>query len=119
MYGRRIFLHNAIFEHHHGKISIGKLIDHKDNNTLNNRLTNLREATRAQNNANARKRRNTSSRFKGVSFAIDRRQWHVSIRINKRLHNLGDFVTEEEAACVYDTAAKQYFGEFARLNFPE
>jgi hypothetical protein len=43
----------------------------------------------------------------------------AAIHVNKLCINLGTYPTAEEAASVYDKAAREHFGEFARLNFPE
>ena len=32
---------------------------------------------------------------------------------------LGLYADEKEAAIQYDNAAKKYFGEYARINFPQ
>lgn len=97
-------------------------VDHRDLNRLNNRRSNLRIATVAQN------RRNTpapnvpkTTPYKGVSVAawVIKNRYRAQIRCDGRIRVLGYFATAEEAALAYDTAAKQYSGEFARLNFPD
>ena len=102
-----------------------KQVDHINGNGLDNRRENLREATTQQNCRN-RKRKNSTSKFGGVSLKKDvikgkvYSRWVARIQISKteRLQ-LGSFKTEIDAAKAYDKAAKKYFGEFARLNFPE
>ena len=96
----------------------GLMVDHKNGNGLDNRRENLRIATGSQNNANAPKRANCSSRFKGVSWFKNLQRWNAKIKINGRLKHLGYFTDEREAARAYDAAALEHFGEFARLNFP-
>lgn len=100
-----------------------KEIDHRDGDGLNNRRSNLRLATRAQNGANTRKTsRPTSSMFKGVSRenrAGRRATGHAYIKVVGMRHTLGYFQDEEAAARAYDAAAKVAFGGFARLNFPD
>lgn len=97
----------------------GVFVDHIDCDGLNNRRSNLRLCTRAENNHNARTRlHNKSAPFKGVCFISSRGNFLASIRVCRRLINLGRFSSAEEAALVYDAAASRYFGEFARLNFP-
>ena len=57
------------------------------------------------------------SEFKGVHR--NNGKWRAAIRVNnKRLH-LGYFTDEVLAAKAYDEAAKKYFGDLVRLNFPE
>lgn len=96
----------------------GELVDHEDHDGLNNRLGNLRRATKAQNAMNSRPlRANNTSGYKGV--ARYRKKWQAGINLNgKRIH-IGNFDTPEEAARAYDRAAIELFGEFACLNFPD
>ncbi|MGD0552829.1 MAG: HNH endonuclease [Sedimentisphaerales bacterium] len=97
----------------------GFLVDHKNCNPLDNRRANLRLATRSQNCRNVPKRKNTSSRFIGVSFHIIYKKWCAYIHHNRKKISLGYFDNEIDAAKARDIAAKKYHGEFARLNFPE
>ena len=96
----------------------GEEVDHKDLNPLNNTKENLRICTRSQNCSNRRVFKNNKSGVKGVYFR-DRRgkpRWIAEIRVYKKKKYLGDFVTIEEATKAYNVAAKDFFGEFARLN---
>lgn len=94
------------------------LVDHINGDGLDNQRHNLRQATGTQNNANARRRADNRSGFKGVSRRPDRRSWHARIQADRKLRHLGDYATPEAAARAYDAAARELFGEFARLNFP-
>lgn len=92
-------------------------VDHIDTDGLNNTRSNLRPATRAQNQMNKRKKLGGTSQFKGVDFheGIWRARIYLSSSGSKYL---GAFHNEVEAAMAYDAAARHYFGEFARPNFP-
>ena len=96
-------------------------VDHINGDSLDNRRANLRLCTASQNQANRRPDIDGRSRFKGVRFAGPNepsRPWRAAIVVHGEEKYLGRFTSEEEAARAYDTAAKQFFGPFARLNFP-
>jgi hypothetical protein len=94
-------------------------VDHHDGDGLNNQQNNLRAATQSQNNQNARKQVNKTSRFKGVSWYKKYQKWNARIQISRHLRHLGYFMFEGDAAQAYDNAARRIFGEFALLNFPD
>lgn len=91
-------------------------IDHIDCNGLNNQKANLRLATQSQNGGNRRKLMRASSHFKGVSWYAPLRKWTAQICFNQRDTRLGYYDSEDEAARAYNAAARQLFGEFARMN---
>jgi hypothetical protein len=92
-------------------------VDHINRNSLDNRKSNLRIATRSQNMANRPKDRGEySSKYKGVCKV--RGRWIAYIRVMGKLTYLGTHEIEEEAARAYDRAALKHFGEFAVTNFP-
>lgn len=93
------------------------LVDHVDGNKLNNCRANLRLATHAQNTFNSKKRASNRSGFKGVSRRGSR--WGAFITKDRRQSYLGLFGTPHEAALAYDSAARQFFGEFAACNYPD
>ena len=95
----------------------GLIVDHIDHNGLNNRRSNLRLCTRKQNNYNKRPRKGCSSKYKGVSFCKKRNRFRVFINYNKKQYYIGVFKDEIEAAKAYDRKAREFFGEFAYLNF--
>ncbi len=99
----------------------GLLVDHRNHNGLDNRRENLRLCTASENNMNRRpsKRANKSSRFKGVSWDKRRRRYQAYIQQNGKTVRIGRFKSEIAAAKAYDKKAKELFGEFAYLNFPE
>jgi hypothetical protein len=94
--------------------------DHRNGDGLDNRRTNLRQATNKQNSANHSRRRNGTSLYLGVSWDKERGKWVASIsRPEGGRRHLGRFLDEIEAARAYDAAATELYGDFARPNFPE
>ena len=100
-------------------VAPGTQVDHKNANGLDNRRANLRAATCGENNWNTRLRKDNKSGYKGVYWLKSHGKWRAQITFNGKQKYLGDFTVASEGAAAYDTAAREYFGEFARLNFPQ
>jgi hypothetical protein len=97
-----------------------EVIDHINGNRSDNRLCNLRQATRSQNLINSKLRSDNSSGFKGVSWCSGKKKWDARIYSATKLRLLGRFKTKEEAIAAYATAAAELHGEFAysaRVDF--
>ncbi len=87
-------------------------LDHINLDKTDNRIANLRLATRALNNANTVPR--GKSGFKGVVAAYGR--WRAGLTFNGSFHYLGLYDTPEEAHAAYRVAAEKAFGSFARME---
>lgn len=109
--GRTIFMHDCIMPSPEGLE-----VDHINLDKLDNRRSNLRHGTRTQNLGNVRSKKG-SSQYKGVSRTRGKR-WQVFIQKNGKSVYLGSCANEIDAAKIYDAAAREHFGEFARCNFP-
>jgi hypothetical protein len=92
-------------------------VDHINGNGLDCRRENMRLATRSQNMVNRDRPPNTTSQYRGVTWLIKNRKWMAQIKANGKRRYLGSFTDEEDAARAYDEAAREAFGDFARLNF--
>ncbi len=95
----------------------GVEVDHIDGNPLNNRRSNLRLATRTQNQRNTGPRKDSSTKSKGVFFTPrvkNGKRWHAEIRVNRKAIHLGVYHTKEEADSAYEAKAKEIHGEFFR-----
>lgn len=87
-------------------------IDHIDNNKINNKINNLREATKSQNEFNTKLRNNNSSGFKGVCLDKRKNLWYSSSCINNKRTFLGCFKTAQLASVAYINFTKKHHGEF-------
>lgn len=88
--------------------------DHISGDGLDNRRSNLRQATPGQNTAS----RINNGSLRGARRTRNGIRWIACISHNRRRLRLGTFETPEEAARAYDQAALELYGEFACLNFP-
>lgn len=99
------------------KAKSGQYVDHRNHDGLDNRKSNIRICTNAQNNHNRKPQPGYSSPYKGASWDRSTRKWRARIRVQGKELHLGLFVNELDAALVYDAAARKHFGEFAYTNF--
>jgi hypothetical protein len=99
-------------------LQLKKVIDHRNNNPLDNRRNNLRICTQGQNLCNYRqdafKGNDATSIYKGVYK--NGKKWRVVVSFQRVRHFVGDFTTEIEAAKAYNKKALELHGEFAKLN---
>lgn len=96
-----------------------KFIDHINQNGLDNRKENLREATASQNLRNRGPHKNgLTSKYKGISRIRKTGMWRALITKDEETLHIGMFNNEKTAAKAYDEEARRLHGEFAYLNFP-
>jgi hypothetical protein len=105
-------IHRIIFLMHHGYLP--QFLDHIDNNPQNNRIENLRPATKTQNICNTSLRKNNTSGVKGVVWIRSIKKWEVRVDINHKRHTFGYFKDLAEAAKVAEKARNELHKEFAR-----
>lgn len=82
-------------------------VDHIHHNYCDMRKSQLRLVTNRENQQNRRSQRNTSSRFKGVSWHKGSNKWCAQIKVDGKNLNLGLFHSEETAALAYNKAAQK------------
>lgn len=118
LFGRSVMAHRAAYCLMKGAWPKHQ-IDHVNGVRDDNRWKNLREATNQQNQQNSSSAKGSSSRYLGVTLCKKSFRWTAYICPDGTKVHLGNFRSEEEAARARDKAAKDMFGPYARLNFPE
>ncbi len=109
----KIYLHRLILKNILGE-DTNKLVDHANNDSLDNRRSNLRYCSKAENNRNRKLNSNNKTGFKGVSKSGNKYQ--AFIYVQGQPNYLGLFSTPEAGARAYRQAAKELHGVFARLK---
>jgi hypothetical protein len=89
-------------------------VDHRLGNTLDNRRSQLRVCTRAQNLANRAVGLKSATAIKGVHRHSNGRQFVAYIQKEYKRHYLGTFPTADAARAAYTAASRLLQGEFAR-----
>jgi hypothetical protein len=91
-----------------------KFIDHINGNRGDDRISNLREASAAENNRNRKIRTDSKTKLKGVYFNERSGKYESKIHVNGHSMWLGSFPTAKDAHQAYYEAAQKHFGQFAR-----
>jgi hypothetical protein len=110
--------HRIIWKYHNGFDNLTE-IDHIDNDRLNNRIENLREANRYQNNYNVKKHKDNSTGFKGVSYFKSTDKYRAQIKFQKKYFHLGYYNTPEQAYDAYCAASIKHHKEFSNIDSDE
>ena len=107
--GELFYAHRLAWFYVHGEWPTN-IVDHIDGNKTNNAISNLREATYAQNAA-----RRPTTRLHGPSRGVVPHQGGFVARIHHggKRHYLGYFKDAEEARAAYEAKAREIHGEFA------
>lgn len=108
--GKQYLAHRMAWLYVYGFLPEG--IDHRNTNTSDNRISNLRVADKSQNGANMPAR--NPGRLKGAYFNKAARRWQSQIMHNYKQYYLGLYDSEKEAHKAYVEAAINIYGEFAR-----
>ena len=111
--GRSYKVHRVVWEMKVGAIPKGYMIDHINNNKRDNRVENLRLATKNQNECNKAARSDSSSGVKNVVWNGQRGGWSISISYEGKRRRFGLFDTVEKAADKVFAFRKEMHGEFA------
>lgn len=90
-------VHRLIWEYKYGPIPEGMQIDHINGVRNDNRIGNLRLATRLQNSQNRKKRTDNSSGATGVTYNKSTGFWVARIGIDGERVYLGSYRSKEEA----------------------
>ena len=106
---KNIYLHNEIAKR--AGLDTSRTIDHENQDQLDNRRSNLRPATRSQQNRNRGKQSNNTSGFVGVSRK--RKKWLAHITLDGKQLHLGIFATPVEAAMQRNIYAMLLHDNFA------
>lgn len=112
-----VYMHRAVAERVYGALG-NHCVDHINRNKHDNRRSNLRLCSMSQNLGNSKIPVTNKSGYKGVCWHKQNKKWHVQIKRQGVRINLGFYSDIIEAAHTYDNAAREVFGEFARVNFP-
>lgn len=100
---------------HYGTNPEGE-IDHLNLIKTDNRIANLRDASRFGNQQNFPKLSTNTSGYKGAHFDKQSKRWRGTIQANGKRHHLGWFPDAETAGKAYDEASRRLHGTFARPN---
>ena len=101
--GRRYLSHRLAWLYMHGCWPLHG-VDHRNGVTDDNRISNLRPATQAENLQNKIHQSSSASQTLGVGWDKNRNKWIASIKVGGKQRNLGRFSSIDAAKAAYDAA---------------
>lgn len=112
--GKNFLTHRLIWLYMTGENPLHQ-VDHINRNQTDNRWCNLREATNQENNRNKSIRSDNTTGCRGVKYYKNGnrlKRYQARIKIDGKYRSLGYYLTAEEASEIYESEAKNIFGEF-------
>ncbi|MCC8367082.1 HNH endonuclease [Xenorhabdus sp. PB61.4] len=109
--GKSYLVHRLAWLYVHGTMPKHD-IDHINGDTKDNRIENLREATRQQNSWNRSIATNNTSGYKGVSQCRQTQKWKAQIKHNNKIIVIGVYDSPEKASRDYESNAIRFRKEF-------
>lgn len=101
--GKRFMAHRIVWELHNGEIPKGYMIDHINGDKTDNRIENLRIATRAQNASNTLAK----------NYYVTRNgKYQVDVKCGGKHHYYGTYADKDEAIAVANYARDLHYKEF-------
>lgn len=113
--GKRFFAHRAAWAMHYGEWP-KSILDHLNCDTSDNRIHNLRLATKTQNNQNRGKSKANTSGFKGVYWHKKAQKWYSTGVVDGKQKYLGLFERPEDASSAYESFQREHAKEFMRID---
>jgi len=99
---KKLYMHRLLLD-----AKVGQLVDHINQNRLDNRLVNLRYADKSINGFNRGRQANNTSGFKGVTRHTQcKERWMAQINHRGKHHYIGLFKTPQEAALAYEKTVR-------------
>ena len=118
-YGKVLSEHRVIWAMYYGAFPL-HTIDHINGIKDDNRIENMRDLTRSENQrAYKTKPIGSSSQYRGVHYSSRDRVFIAAIKLGESKKYLGSFQDESSAARAYDRAAIEHGFDVQALNFPE
>ena len=113
--GKNILMHVLLMNPQHGEV-----VDHVNHTPHDNRRGNLEVYTKVslKNDQNKKKRENTSSKYRGVSYVKAQKKYHSHIMLNYKSYHLGFYKNEVDAAEAFDMFIVHNKHDHIQLNFP-
>lgn len=104
--GRMLYAHRIIYAIVYGEMPMD--VDHINRNRIDNRIENLRDVSKSENQHNSKKRKNNTSGFPGVSWDTRDQKWQAYIMVDRRKIHLGYFEDFDDAVQARKIAKIKY-----------